>query len=132
MRHPQAAPGSSSIRRGCSVASRIGGRLSGGGDASRAGAAQVALTYMTAGARWLPTTISSSAGAELGRAVAGRPGQPGDRRGLERCRPLTLSTAVPATATQLPKLQLEDRNAGALHSHTAAPHRGRTATAAGR
>lgn len=68
------------------------------------GAAQVALTYMTAGARWLPTydiqLLPAQNRVEL--SLAGLVSQETGEDWNDVA--LTLSTAVPATATQLPKL----------------------------
>ena len=68
------------------------------------GAAQVALTYMTAGARWLPTydiqLLPAQNRVEL--ALAGLVSQETGEDWSDVA--LTLSTAIPATATQLPKL----------------------------
>ncbi len=68
------------------------------------GAAQVALTYMTAGARWLPTydiqLLPANNRVEL--ALAGLVSQETGEDWSDVA--LTLSTAIPATATQLPKL----------------------------
>ena len=68
------------------------------------GAAQVALTYMTAGARWLPTydiqLLPAQNRVEL--ALAGVVSQETGEDWIDTA--LVLSTAVPATATQLPKL----------------------------
>lgn len=69
------------------------------------GAAQVALTYMTAGARWLPTydiqLLPAQNRVEL--SLAGLVSQETGEDWNDVA--LTLSTAVPATATQLPKLR---------------------------
>lgn len=68
------------------------------------GAAQVALTYMTAGARWQPSydiqLLPAQNRVEL--ALAGLVSQETGEDWTDVA--LTLSTAIPATATQLPKL----------------------------